>query len=74
MTRTDAEQEITSYSATLPPGPARQASRGVPSCPDAAIEAAKLRTGLAELGHARCPAASLIGHTLAGYGVGGVLA
>jgi hypothetical protein len=77
MTRTDADQEITSYSATLPPGLLASIS-GIPFCSDAAIDAARARTGLhggqEELEKPSCPAASLIGHTTAGYGVGGTLA
>jgi hypothetical protein len=77
MTRTDADQEITSYSATLPPGLLADL-RGIPICPDAAIDAARARTGIhgaqEELDAPSCPAASEIGHTLAGYGVGGTLA
>jgi hypothetical protein len=73
MTRTDAEQEITSYSATFPPGLLARLT-GIPYCPDAALAAAKQRTGLQELQAPSCPTASQIGHTLAGYGVGGTLA
>ncbi len=73
MTRTDSEQEITSYSATFPPGLLAKIA-GVSDCPEAAIEAAKHRTGAAELASPSCPASSLIGHTMAGYGVGGTLA
>ncbi len=77
MTRTDAEQEITSYSATFPPGLLAKLA-GVTTCSDAAIAAAKARTGprggREELDAPSCPASSLIGHTIAGYGVGGVLA
>jgi hypothetical protein len=73
LTRTDAEQEITSYSASLPKGLTGRLA-GIPFCPDAAIEAAKSRTGTAEEQHPSCPAASEVGHTTAGYGVGPVLA
>jgi hypothetical protein len=72
LTRTDAEQEITSYSATLPPGLLGKIA-GIPYCPDSAIAAAALRSGVAERDAPSCPAASLIGHTTAGYGVGSVL-
>jgi hypothetical protein len=72
LTRTDAEQEITSYSAILPPGLLGKIA-GVPYCPDSAIAAAALRSGIAERADPSCPAASLIGHTTAGYGVGAVL-
>jgi hypothetical protein len=73
MTRADSEQEITSYSATFPPGLLGRIAQ-IPFCSDAAIEAAKLRTGAEELNSPSCPASSLVGHTLAGYGVGGTLA
>jgi hypothetical protein len=73
MTRTDAEQEITSYSATFPPGLLAKLA-GVTDCPDATIEAARAKTGIEELEHPSCPASSRIGHTAAGYGVGGTLA
>ncbi|HEX6780619.1 MAG TPA: hypothetical protein VF125_01175 [Solirubrobacterales bacterium] len=77
MTRSDAEQEITSYSATFPPGLLAKLA-GVGECSEAAIAAAKARTGprggAEELAAPSCPASSLIGHTVAGYGVGGVLA
>jgi hypothetical protein len=72
LTRTDAEQEITSYSATLPPGLLGKLA-GIPYCPDAAIEAAKSRGGFEEAARPSCPAASEIGHTVAGYGLGPVL-
>jgi hypothetical protein len=73
LTRTDSEQEITSYSAELPPGLLGNLS-GVPFCPDAAIAAAAARSGRAEEREPSCPAASSIGHTYSGYGVGPVLA
>jgi hypothetical protein len=69
LTRTDAEQEITSYSATLPPGLLGSIA-GVPFCPDAAIEAARSKTGAAELQDPSCPATSEIGRTYTGYGAG----
>jgi hypothetical protein len=73
LTRKDDEQEITSYSATLPPGLTAKLA-GIPYCPDANIEAAKHRGGFEETANPSCPAASLIGHTTAGYGLGSVLA
>jgi hypothetical protein len=73
LTRADADQEITSYSTRLPPGVLGRIA-GVPFCPDAAVEAARTRTGTAELQSPSCPAASAIGHTLSGYGVGAILA
>lgn len=73
LQRADSEQELVSYSATLPPGLTGRIA-GVPYCPDAAIEAAKHRTGRAEELHPSCPAASSIGHTVSGYGASSVLA
>ena len=73
LERNDGEAEITSYSATLPPGLLGRIS-GIPACSDADIAAARLTTGLEEERHPSCPLASEIGHTTAGYGVGGVLA
>ncbi len=72
LTRQDIEQEITTYSATLPPGLLGKIA-GLPYCPEAAIAAAKQRSGVAERDNPSCPAASRIGHTLAGYGLGAVL-
>jgi hypothetical protein len=47
---------------------------GVGVCSDGAIEAAKHRSGQAELANPSCPESAKIGRTMAGYGVGGVLA
>ncbi len=72
LTRTDSEQEITSYSALLPPGLTGKLA-GIPYCPEAALAAAKANSGIGEQEHPSCPAASEIGHTVTGYGLGGVL-
>jgi hypothetical protein len=72
LTRTDTEQEITSYSTVLPPGLTGDIA-GIPYCSDAAIEAARHRGGFEEAAHPSCPAASEIGHTVSGYGVGPAL-
>lgn len=72
LTRNDTEQEITSYSAVLPPGLLGKLA-GVATCSDAAIAAAKAQSGLGEIEDPSCPASSEIGHTVAGYGLGGVL-
>ena len=73
LSRTDAEQEFTRFSIKLPPGITGKLA-GIPYCPDAAIAQAKARTGphggREELDSPSCPAASEIGHTLAGAGVG----
>jgi hypothetical protein len=73
LTRGDSEQEFTSYSATLPPGLTGKIA-GIPYCPDAAIEAAKRKTGREEERHPSCPLASEIGRTVSGYGASQVLA
>jgi len=73
LTRTAPEQEIVSYSAELPPGLLGRIA-GIPYCPEAAIAAAAQRSGVAERDDPSCPEASRIGRTVAGYGVGSVLA
>lgn len=73
LSRQVVEQEIVSYSAQLPPGLLGKIA-GIPYCPDAAIEAARQRSGVAERDDPSCPAASSIGRTFSGYGVGTVLA
>ncbi len=73
LTRKVNEQEIVSYSAQFPPGLLGKIAN-IPYCPEAAIEAARRNSGVAERDHPSCPAASLIGHTTSGYGVGSVLA
>ncbi len=70
--RADGEQDMTKFSAILPPGELGSLS-GVSKCPDSAIATAKGKTGLEELANPSCPANSLIGHTLAGAGVGSAL-
>jgi hypothetical protein len=70
--RTDTEQEFTLYSAKLPPGLLGKIA-GIPFCSDAAIEAAKSKSGVAEEEHPSCPASTSIGHTVADYGLGSVL-
>ncbi len=71
--RSDAEQEMTHFSIKLPPGIVGKLA-GVPFCPDAAIAAAEdpNRTGATELATPSCPAASQVGRTLVGAGVGPV--
>jgi hypothetical protein len=75
--RTDAEQEFTRFSIKLPPGVVGKLA-GVPFCPEAGIAQAKARTGIhggaEEINSPSCPAASEIGHSLAGAGVGQSLA
>jgi hypothetical protein len=73
LTRSDSDQEITSYSAQLPPGLLGKIA-GVPFCPEAGIAAAARNSGFAETERPSCPEASKIGHTTAGYGLGDALA
>jgi len=72
LTRHDTDQEITSYSLVLPKGITGKLA-GVPYCPEAAIAAARLNTGVGEQARPSCPAASQVGRTLTGYGVGPAL-
>ncbi len=77
LSRNDSEQEITHFSIKLPPGVVGKLA-GIPFCSDAAIAAATARTGphggQEEIEHPSCSAASEIGHTLVGSGVGSALA
>lgn len=76
LTREDGEQDMTKFSAVLPPGVLGRIA-GVPRCPEAGIARARSRTGKEggreELGDPSCPAASAIGRTTAGAGVGSQL-
>ncbi|HET6578228.1 MAG TPA: hypothetical protein VFG66_07895 [Gemmatimonadales bacterium] len=69
LTRADGEQDMTRFSSILPPGVTGKIA-GLAQCPQAAIEAAKARPGLAERAAPSCPEASRIGRTLTGAGVG----
>jgi hypothetical protein len=69
LTRHDGEQDMTKFSSILPPGELGSLA-GVGKCPDSAIALAKTKTGRQEEASPSCPANSLIGHTLAGAGVG----
>jgi hypothetical protein len=69
LTRNDGEQEITRLDAVLPPGLVGKIA-GLAKCPEAAIAAAKAKSGRQELAAPSCPAASRIGRTLGGAGVG----
>jgi len=69
LSRSDSEQEFTRFSIKLPPGITGKLA-GIPFCPDAAIEAAKHRTGTDEELSPSCPKASEVGRTLVGAGVG----
>jgi hypothetical protein len=72
LSRADTEQEITSYSMVLPRGITGRLA-GLPFCAEAQIAAARANSGLAEAERPSCPAASQIGRSDTGYGVGGAL-
>jgi len=72
LSREDEEQEITSYSLTLPEGITGKL-QGIPFCPDSAIAAARGKDGFDEIADPSCPAASQVGRTNTGYGVGPAL-
>jgi hypothetical protein len=72
ITRQDSEQDLTRFSAALPPGVVAKIA-GVGKCSDQAIEQAKAKSGRAELASPSCPASSQIGHVLGGAGVGEAL-
>jgi hypothetical protein len=72
LERKDNEQEITSYSLVLPKGITGKLA-GVPFCPEPGIAAARQNSGFGEQEHPSCPAASQVGRTDTGYGVGDAL-
>ena len=73
ITRKDGEQEITGFSTLMPPGLTGNLT-GVPFCSEAQIAAAEAQSGAQAESAPACPAASQIGHSLVGVGVGSVLA
>jgi hypothetical protein len=72
LTRQDGEQDMTKFSAILPPGVSGIVA-GVDRCPEAQIAAARLKTGRQEAASPSCPANAKVGRTLAGAGVGSQL-
>ena len=73
LSRKDTEQEITSYSLVLPKGITGKLA-GIPFCPEAAIAAARAqRAASMRPPTPPVPAASQVGRTLTGYGVGPAL-
>ncbi len=76
LTRRDGEQDMGKLSFTLPPGVVPKLA-GIPYCSEAAIARARARTGAhggqEELDDPSCPAASQVGRTVAGAGVGNQL-
>jgi hypothetical protein len=76
LTRGDGEQDMGKLSFTLPEGVVPKLA-GIPYCPEAGIARAKSRQGAhggqEEIDDPSCPAASQIGRTVAGAGVGNQL-
>lgn len=76
LSRRDGDQDLTKFSATLPPGMVAKLA-GTTQCPDSAIDQARSRSGpregRLEQASPSCPASSEIGSVLAGAGVGSVL-
>ena len=72
ITRPDGDQDLTKLSATLPEGLLARLA-GVSRCPDSQIDAAKAKSGEAELASPSCPLGSQIGTLAAGAGVGSEL-
>ncbi len=72
ITRRDGDQDLTKFSAELPPGMVAKLA-GTTQCSEAAIAETKTKSGRAELASPSCPASSEIGRVLAGAGVGPVL-
>jgi hypothetical protein len=72
LIREDGEQDMTKFGSILPPGVLGKLA-GVSKCPEAAIAAARAKTGRQEIASPSCPANSQIGRTLVGAGVGPAL-
>jgi hypothetical protein len=76
LTRQDGEQDMGRFSFVLPPGVVPKLA-GIPYCPEAGIARAQSRQGphggQEEIDSPSCPAASEIGRTVAGAGVGNQL-
>jgi hypothetical protein len=72
LTRKDGEQEMTRFDSVLPSGVTGKIA-GIAKCPEAAVAAAKAKTGHQELASPSCPQSSEVGHVLAGAGVGSAL-
>ncbi len=72
LARNDSDQTLTRFAAVLPPG-VTGTLVGVGRCSDAAIEAARQKTGAMELAFPSCPADSRVGSLTGGAGVGSEL-
>jgi hypothetical protein len=76
ITRGDGMQDLSRFSAVLPPGVVGKIA-AIPWCPEAGVAQARARSGEhggeAERSDPSCPAASALGRTTAGAGVGSQL-
>jgi uncharacterized repeat protein (TIGR01451 family) len=72
LSRSDGEAEINRFTTRFPPGLTGRLA-GIPFCPDAAIAAARGRSGAAEDADPSCPPASQVGRVLVSAGVGSTL-
>lgn len=72
LTRRDGDQDLSRFSAVLPPGVLGTIA-GVQKCSEQAIAAAKSRSGREEIASPSCPPGSQLGTTLAAAGVGSQL-
>jgi hypothetical protein len=71
MIREDGEQEITRFSADLPPGLAAKLA-GVSKCSEADLRATAASSGFSAIEGSICSSKSQVGRVTAGYGVGSV--
>jgi hypothetical protein len=69
LRREDGSQQFSALNLTLPPGLAGKLA-GVPYCPEAAIAAARAKSGKVEQASPSCPTASAVGTVSAGAGAG----
>jgi hypothetical protein len=69
LSREDGSQELKGLDATLPPGLSGKLA-GVAYCPEAALEAAKAKSGSEEKQSPSCPLASQVGTVNVGAGAG----
>jgi hypothetical protein len=72
LTRRDGDQDLTRFSADLPPGLVASLA-GVDRCSNAAIAVAKAKDGKTEIASPSCPVSSEIGSVIGGAGVGSQL-
>lgn len=73
LTRGDGDDEISSFSTTLPLGLTGIIAK-IPFCPEQDIALARSKSGTREQRRPSCPSESLLGRSLARAGVGSVLA